>query len=207
MSEAIRAVIFDVGGVLVRTFDHSGRRAWERRLGLAEGAADAVVFHSEGGQRAQRGESSDADQWEWVGTHLGLNAPDLAAFRRDFWRGDAVDTALLDLIHRLRPRYQTAIISNATDALHAWLDYYGLSAAFDVVVGSAYEKIMKPDPVIYERTLARLGRHPAEAVFIDDAPANVAGARAVGMWAIPFTPGMDLEWELEKVGVRVASGR
>jgi putative hydrolase of the HAD superfamily len=170
-------------------------------LGLAEGAADAVVFDSVGGQRAQRGESSDADQWEWVRQHLGLSAADLAAFRRDFWRGDAVDMALLDLIHRLRPRYQTAIISNATDALHAWLDHYGLSAAFDVVVGSAYERVMKPDPAIYQRALARLGRRPEEAVFIDDAPANVAGARAVGMWAIGFRPGMDLEGELRELGI------
>jgi putative hydrolase of the HAD superfamily len=204
MSDEIRAVIFDVGGVLVRTFDHAGRRAWEERLGLNAGGADEVVFNGVGGQRAQRGEISDADQWEWVRQHLGLGA-ELDTFRSDFWSGDRVDTVLVDLIYRLRPRYQTAIISNATDQLLEWLEHYDLTAAFDVIVGSAYEKVMKPDPVIFQRTLARLGRRPAETVFIDDAPANVEAARSLGMQAIRFTPELDLVAALAEIGVVAVS--
>jgi phosphoglycolate phosphatase-like HAD superfamily hydrolase len=56
MSSPIRAILFDVGGVLVRTFDPSGRQAWEQRLGLPPGGAEAVVLNSEMGHRAQRGE-------------------------------------------------------------------------------------------------------------------------------------------------------
>ena len=48
---------------------------------------------------------------------------------------------------------------------------------------------MKPHPAIYERALARLGRSADEAVFIDDAPANIAGAATVGLHTIHFTPG------------------
>ena len=47
MSSPIRAVLFDVGGVLVRTFDHSGRQQWEARLGLPPGGAEALVLNSE----------------------------------------------------------------------------------------------------------------------------------------------------------------
>ncbi|MDV7390912.1 hypothetical protein RZS08_06155, partial [Arthrospira platensis SPKY1] len=102
--------------MLVRTHDQSGRRAWEQKLGLAPGEAERIVFNSPVGQQAQRGEMSDAALWAWVGDHLALG-DDLAAFRRDFWAGDALDTALVDFIRALRPAYQTAIISNATDAL------------------------------------------------------------------------------------------
>jgi putative hydrolase of the HAD superfamily len=94
-----------------------------------------------------------------------------------------------------------AIISNATDGLRHGLEQYGLLHEFDLVVGSAYEGIMKPHSAIYQRALQELGRAPAEAVFIDDAPTNVAGARAVGMAAIHFTAGMDLEGELRRLGV------
>lgn len=41
----------------------------------------------------------------------------------------------------------------------------------------------KPDPVVYERLLARLGAAPADAFFADDLAENVAGARSVGITA------------------------
>lgn len=200
--EPIEAIIFDVGGVLVRTFDHAGRRAWEERLGLPEGGAEAVVLNSEMGHRAQRGESTNDELWAWVGDHLNLG-DELEAFRRDFWRGDAVDAGLVELVRRLNGRYQMAIISNATDALLGSLKSYELLPEFDLVVGSAYEGVMKPDPVIYETTLARLGRRPEETVFIDDAPANITGACSLGMHTILFSPSLDLVTELAALGVRV----
>lgn len=202
MNSPIRAVLFDVGGVLVRTFDHSGRQRWEERLGLPPGGAEALVLNSDMGRRAQRGEIGDEALWAWAGEQLALG-DELDAFRRDFWRGDRVDESLVALVRGLRPRYRTAIISNATNGLRASLAGYGLLDVFDLVVGSAYEGVMKPHPAIYERTLARLGCAAAEAVFIDDAPANVAGAEAVGLHAILFTPQLDLAAELLRLGVRV----
>lgn len=201
-NEPIEAIIFDVGGVLVRTFDHAGRRVWEERLALPEGGAEAVVLNSEMGHRAQRGEISTDELWGWVGGHLQLG-DELEAFRRDFWRGDAVDSELMALIRRLSGRYQMAIISNATDALLDTLEHYELLPEFDLVVGSAYEGVMKPDPAIYEATLARLGRRPEETLFIDDAPANIAGASSLGMQCILFKPSLDLAAELKAFGVRV----
>lgn len=196
----IRAVIFDVGGVLVRTSDHTGREFWEQRLGLSRGQAEAIVLNSEMGHRAQRGEITDAALWSWVGDHLELG-DNLPAFRRDFWRGDTVDLVLVDLISRLHRHHQTAIISNATDALLITLEQYHLRSMFDVIVGSAYEGVMKPDPAIFQAALIRLGRAPNETVFIDDAPANVTGARALGMHAILFTPALSLAQELAALGV------
>lgn len=197
----IKAVIFDVGGVIVRTHDHSGRRYWEERLGLDMGGSDEVVFNSPTGQAAQRGEISDAALWAWVGEYLELG-PDLDRFRRDFWAGDDVDAGLMGLIRSLRPRYQTAIISNATDALLDTLNgRHPIADAFDLIVGSAYERVMKPSPEIYLRTLERLGRRPEETVFVDDAPANVNAAAALGMNAVRFTPGLDLGREFARLGV------
>ena len=41
----------------------------------------------------------------------------------------------------------------------------------------------KPDPVVFERVLARYGRDASEAFFVDDMPANVAGAASIGITA------------------------
>jgi putative hydrolase of the HAD superfamily len=206
MSEAgadshIRAVIFDVGGVLVRTFDRGPRAAWEERLGLGPGGADELVFHSAMGQAAQRGEVTNDALWSWIEQQVDLGDA-FADFRRDFWVGDRLDETLVALIRSLRPRYQTAIISNATDALLRSLTTdHPIAADFDLIVGSAAEGIMKPDPRIYRNTLQRLGRKPDQAVFIDDAPANVAAAQALGMQAIRFTQNTDLAAELRALGL------
>ena len=198
----IKAVIFDVGGVLVRTENPAVRRGLEERMGMAQGDAEATVFNSDMGRRAQRGAITTAELWAWVQQHLGLDAETLHNFQRDFFGGDVIDHALIDFARDLRAHYQVAIISNAMDNLNTFvreLDPDG--DVFELVVGSAYEKVMKPDPAIFLRTLERLGRQPDEAVFIDDFAHNIAGARAVGMHVIHFTAGIDLPTELEKLGV------
>lgn len=201
-SKMIKAVIFDVGGVLVRTHDHSHRRRWERRLGLDEGESEAIVFGGEMGNRAQSGGITEEALWEWIGRRLNLQGETLRAFRRDFWAGDVLDEKLVAYIRSLRPRYQTAVISNATDRLHHVLSAdFNIADAFDVIVGSATERVMKPEPAIYHRTLQRLGREPEETVFIDDSPANVAGARSLGIHAVHFRAGMDVPAALVRLGV------
>jgi glucose-1-phosphatase len=202
---AIRAVIFDVGGVLIRTHDWRGRQRWERRLALQPGQAEWIVFHSEPGLQAQLGQMTEGSMWQQVGAELGLDAAQLAAFRRDFWAGDALDDELVAHIRSLRPTYQTAIISNFNDSLrHSLERTYPIADAFDLIVVSAEENVMKPDERIYHLTLERLGRQPQEAVFIDDSPANVEGARAAGMHALHYRAGMDVFAALEALGVRPA---
>jgi putative hydrolase of the HAD superfamily len=197
-------VIFDIGGVLVRTEDRTPRRALEQRLGLPAGAAEYLVFNGPMGQQAQRGEITADALWVWLQQELGLDGEGLIAFRQAFFAGDRLDTELLAWVRRLRPRYQTAIISNAMDDLLTTITQrYPLIDAFDLVVGSAYERVMKPDPEIFRRTLARLGRAAEEAVFIDDFAHNVEGACAAGMAGILYRPGLDLAHALARLGVTV----
>ena len=49
----------------------------------------------------------------------------------------------------------------------------------DVVV-SGVEKLVKPDPAIYDLAARRFGHAPASMLFIDDNPANVAALGALG---------------------------
>lgn len=200
----IKAVIFDIGGVLIRTPDRTSRLRWEQQLGLAERASEDVVFGGEMGTKAQQGAISNDELWQWVGRHLNLTGDDLTTFQRDFWAGDVLDEGLVSLIRRLRPRYQTAIISNATNALRlALTDQFKIADAFDLIVCSAEEKVMKPHPLIYQLTLERLGRAAAETVFIDDNLDNITGAQAVGMNTIHFNPQVDVASALEKLGIEI----
>lgn len=202
----IKAIIFDVGGVLIRTHDHTPRRRWEKKLGLQEWESEEIVFSSDAGAAAQMGSLSNEQLWRDIGRRLELDQEQLDQFRNDFWSGDVLDADLIDLIRRLRSRYQTAIISNATDALRRQLqEKHGVADAFDLIVCSAEEGIMKPDLDIYRRTLTRLGREPQEAVFIDDSHENVSAARQLGMHAIHYRKGLDVEKSLAQIGVATIS--
>jgi FMN phosphatase YigB (HAD superfamily) len=198
----IKALIFDVGGVLVRTEDYSSRRLWEKQLALRPGESESIVFNSEMGVKAQLGVISDSELWAWVGQRLGLPPKRLHEFRQGFWAGDVPDERLIAGIRRLRPNYQTAIISNASDALLDNLtNKYKVADAFDLIIGSAEEGMMKPSVKIYELALRRLKREPGEAVFIDDFAENVRAARELGMGTIHFRSGMDVLSELAQWGV------
>lgn len=196
----IKAVIFDVGGVLLRTQDQSHRRRLEAELGLPDGEVEKLVFNSEIATQAQSGMISDEEQWQWLAEQLALTGERLDTFRDRFWAGDVLDEELVSYLRSLRPDYQTAILSNATDKPHYGLTQ-GIGDAFDLIVWSADEKVMKPDETIYRRTLARLGRKPAEAVFVDDSEVNVAAAAEIGMATIHYRPGMDVPAALARIGV------
>jgi len=58
---------------------------------------------------------------------------------------------------------------------------------FDGLVVSGVEHINKPDPRLYRILLDRYQLDPAATVFIDDNPANIAAAKAIGMHGIVYT--------------------
>ncbi len=196
----IKAVIFDVGGVLLRTVDQSYRRKWETRLGLEPGGAARLIFDSDLGRQAQVGRATLQDVWAWAGERLGLNADELAAFERDFWAGDRLDRDLAGALRELHTRYRTALLSNSW-VRDGWAlaDELGLADALDVCVVSAEVGVVKPDPRIYTTTLERLAVSPAEAVFVDDFIQNVDAARRLGLQAIHFTDPLLARQQLDDV--------
>ncbi len=80
--------------------------------------------------------------------------------------------------------YRLAVCSNNIASFRAHWQAQIPIELFDVVIDSSEVGVRKPDPRIYELTAERLGVRPDRAVFLDDHPANVAGARAVGMAAV-----------------------
>lgn len=77
-------------------------------------------------------------------------------------------------------------------------------AQFDIfqsienILVSGEEKMIKPDPKIYERFLEKFSLRAEKCIFIDDNPANVAAAQMVGMDAILFQNAEQLKEELQK---------
>ncbi|MEA3375409.1 MAG: HAD family phosphatase [Chloroflexota bacterium] len=203
-NQPIDAIIFDYGGVLMRTADPTSRRELERHFDLARGEAGDLVFRSPRWDDVQHGHIDSDTFWEDIGRRLDLDHEQLKAFRRRFWSGDRLDHDLVDLIRSLRDQgYQTALLSNAPADLRAYLEELGIVDAFDVIVISGEEGLVKPAPQMYQRTLERLGVAPREAVFVDDMRSNVEAARRVGLHATRFRGLAPLRVWLRDLGVPV----
>ena len=184
----IQAVIFDWGGVLMRTADPGPRLAWDARLGLAAGSINRLVFESADWRRAQLGQISEDEVWSNLGARLALAPDALAELRRDFWAGDRLEAEMVTLVRRLRPRFKTALLSNFPASLRALLTQCGVTDAFDEMVISGEVGLVKPDARIYSLAAGRLGVPVGECLFVDDFVENVKGARAAGMQALYFAP-------------------
>ncbi len=198
----IKAIIFDVGGVLLVTHTQRYRRQWEKELGLQSGELEYLVFSSPEGLQAQAGIVSEERHWVWVGEQFGLDAEKTAQLQQDFFKGERLNQPLIDLIGTLGAHYQIAIISNAFTNLRQVLHTeYPISHLFDLIVASGEEGIIKPDAGIYQRTLTRLNVKPEEAIFIDDVQPNIAAAQALGLGGIHYRLGDDLTAALAQFGV------
>jgi len=192
----LKGVIFDWGGVLMRTVDASGRRKWEQKLDLPLHTVDRAVHGSRSWKQAQSGLISHADYWADVGAQLGLDGAALAEFRHDYFSGDRLDLDMVQFIRDLRPRFQTALLSNASPRLRDMLDELGVADMFDVTVISGQVGVQKPNPPIYHIVLERLSLQPQETIFVDDFAHNVEAAQALGMQTLHFCAGMDWQAEL-----------
>ncbi len=182
-----RAVFFDLGGVIVRTVDREPRTKLAERLGMSYDELDKAVFENESSARASLGAISTEEHWAAVVQRLGLPPAQADIVRQEFFAGDTLDLDLIAFIRSLRPKYRTGLISNAWPDMRAFLVSQNIADAFDQLIISAEIGIAKPDARIYQLALEKLGVAPAEAVFVDDFARNIAGARAVGMYAIQFT--------------------
>ncbi len=193
-----RAIIFDFGGVLMKTADRHPRYDWDERLGLPHGNVERIVHGSEIWRKAQIGAISPQDYWADIARQLDIEPETLPELKRDYFSGDQLDSTLIDYIHTLRSRGHTvALLSNDSVELMGKLQELEIANLFDPLVISAYIGVMKPDAGAYRAILKQLSRPPEETVFIDDMLANVAGARALNMHAIHYIDGINFPVALQ----------
>ena len=107
-------------------------------------------------------------------------------FFEAYCRGLCRDEEALAYASSLKRRgVAIGVISNTNDVHVKWLRAQVPEfVSFDSVIFSSDVGLVKPDPAIYLRSLRELGVEPGQALFVDDLPENVAGARSVMMAAL-----------------------
>lgn len=180
----ITTIIFDLGGVLLRTEDRAPRTRLAERLGISFKELEGHVY---GSREVMRGEISAESHMKAVMKKLGLPEENVKEFGDEFWGGDRMDTKLVDFIRDLRGDYTTVLLSNAWDDLrHMLVHVWKIADIFDHIFISAEMGLAKPDPEIYQTVAAELSKDPAGLIFVDDFIENVEAAREEGWNAIHF---------------------
>ena len=197
----IRAVIFDIGGILEPPFDDVLLPELARMLGTPEPrlrqyrAADAVALSD--------GRMTLRDFYARIVSESGRLVDPSAAVARHLAVYEAatarLDERVLALIQELRRRHVVACLTNTEIEVGRFNRERGLFAPFDRAFLSTELGLHKPSRAIFERALAELGCAPPEAVFTDDRLENVVAARAVSMHAIHYGEFEDFSRELARL--------
>lgn len=194
----IRAVIFDLGGVLLRTADFTRREKLATRLGMSRSELEEFIFGRESGSRAQRGVISVRQHWDNLKMELDFPPDKFQAVLDEFFAEDVLDLDLLDYIRQLHYSYKTGLLSNAFDDLRQVIaEKWHFEDAFDNILISAEVGLAKPDQRIFRLAVARLGVKPGEAIFVDDMQRNVDGAIAAGLSGIRFQTTRQVRQDIE----------
>lgn len=195
---AIRAVLFDFGGVLAE----EGFRNGLLQLAVEQGLPDDLP---EQGMRAVYdsgfvlGRGTAGDFWALLKARTGLSGDDGGLSRR-LLDGFVLRPWMLELVQRLRRAgFITGILSDQTDWLDALEARYHFFAAFDRVYNSYYLGRGKRDPATFRQVADDLGLEPAAVLFVDDDAGNVERARAAGLCAIQYLDRAGFNAALERL--------
>ncbi len=183
----MRAVVFDIGGVLEITPDRGVTTQWEERLHLKPGELDRRMGNV--WRDGSLGKRSEEDVRRSLGAILEMDQARVDAFMQDIWDEylGELNGELAAYFTGLRPRYQTALLSNSfVGARSREQERYHFAEMTDLIIYSHEVGVAKPEPRIFELTWERLRVQPNDIVFLDDVEVNVAAARALGLHAILF---------------------
>jgi epoxide hydrolase-like predicted phosphatase len=187
----IRAVYFDFGGVLYQPPTRCWMRRWQRLLGLqGDETFTAMIAAPEESpfvQAVMEGHIPEGEIWQRLGRRWRLAVPLVSWLQHNAISRRRMNREVATFLTGLRPRYKTAILSNAgSDTRRTFTEVFGFQHMVDEIIISAEEGIAKPDERIYQIALDRFGITPQEALFLDDLAVNVVAARRLGMRAVQF---------------------
>lgn len=202
MTSAIEHIVFDIGKVLIH---YDPNIPFSR---LIPDEAERRWFFENICTHDWNMEQDRGRPWEEAERLLVALHPDreshIRAFRRH-WR-EMVPYAYADTVRIMEGfiaagRDVTMLTNFAEDTFAEAQQIFPFLKAPRGVTVSGVVKLIKPDRRIYDLHAETFGLDPSRSLFIDDAPANVEGARQAGWQAVLFTGAEKLTADLKGFGL------
>ncbi len=192
----VRALVLDVGGVVIRT-PFELLDVAERRRGLDPGTlGPRGPFDPDGDHefdRVRDGTLAERAYWQQRADRAApvLDVPaDIRSFMDVLYEAppdEVVRPEVAELIDDVVDAgIPLGLLTNDLYDFHgtAWVERMGVFARADVLVDVSRHGVLKPDPQAFRLGIDAMGLPAEELLFLDDQPANAAGARAAGMGVI-----------------------
>ena len=198
----IRAVIFDIGRVLIRVDISRAMAGLAQAIPLSPEELWKALQNDPRWMDWQEGRISPRDWYLHVTQRLGgrLSFEEFAAAWNRALDPEPMQSE--EFLSALAKKYRLAVLSN-TDPIHMTHEEsrYPFFRHFPVRVYSYRVGASKPNPLIYREALRGCKVSAPEAVFIDDVPGYVDAAKQLGMHGIIYTSREQLVADLERLGV------
>lgn len=199
------AIVFDLGGVLI---DWDPRHMYRK---IFDDEAEMEAFLGEIATLEWNAQHDAGRRWEDGVALLSAQYPKHAALISAYWeRWEEMLVGPIDgtveILAKLKASgHELHALTNwSTQTFPIARERYEFLDWFEHIVVSGEEKLIKPDPRIYEVLLERIDCKAEDCIFIDDSQRNVEAAAELGINAIRFDSPEQLRTELAKVGVHVA---
>lgn len=195
----VRAIVFDLGGVLIDLDADRSIRAFREILGYERITELLDLSHQKGIYGAMEAGEITADEFRAEvlrESRPGCTPEDVDRAMAGLLVG--MDPAKVTLLERLAEKYPIYGLSNNNEIsvvlMHRIYDEVGLDwkRVFRKEFISSRMKMMKPSREIFEAAAAEIGLPPEKILFVDDSQRNVDGARAAGWQAVLYRQGTDL---------------
>lgn len=185
--EKIKAVIWDMGGVILRTNGGESRQELANDYNISLDSLYNLVFNSPSAEKATLGLITEIDHWNSTADSLGFPRHQIQELQDRFWAGDQIDKPLLDFIKGLNKNFKTGLLSNAWSGARQFLNQHNAcDMVFKYSMFSCEVRLRKPDAKIYRKILEMMEVEAQAAIFVDDLLENIVGAEAVGIKGIQF---------------------
>jgi len=186
-TKSIKAILFDIGGVLVRVDSSQSIQKLSETLGVSEdrvrqGMTRDLLNAYEKGQM-----TSDQFYEQLLINYGSSETMDMETFKTYWLDVLFPKTRSVAFLERAVKDFPVWLLSNTNDFHYDLLMHdfpfmkWVAGGTYSFMVGS-----MKPEPLIYELAIKKSGCRPEEILFIDDLEANVQAAYDQGLKCIHY---------------------
>jgi len=203
-SAKFRAIIFDIGRVLIRVDIHRAMAGLASDLKLTPQEVWSAIENDPRSLDWQEGRISPEDWHLHLSNRLGGSLT-FEQFKQ-VWNSALAPEPIQPepFLEKLSKNYRLALLSN-TDPIHmsdaeARFPFFRF---FPIRIYSFRVGANKPNPLIYAEALRECKVRAEEAIFIDDVPAYAEAAQRLGITGLVFRSHQELQANLCELGVEV----
>lgn len=194
----IKAVVFDMGGVLLSLDIQRCINAF-KEIGFEDIDNYLNIYHQQGfiGD-LEEGRINEDQFFEECLKHCAPGTTREDVFHCFIGLLDGLNMPVVEILKQLRGKYDLYLLTNNNPLSRRAFDNLMLENGLrseDIFTRQFYSyelKLQKPGREIFEKVIQGIGRTPEEILFVDDAPANCKAAEALGIKTVLYRPEADI---------------